>query len=330
MSRTAPTASHPSRAKRKPPVPPPGGWRPMEAAEILCPDVVALHRQGGEALEAAIEQDLRRLSWRANRRPEMRPDAWLTLRLLDALRRLDLRLTGRNPHDPLAPRTAVTPDVLRDACERDNGDGAIYRRWVLIGFRDGDVCSSKDSKETNFDALPARLADVRVEASSGGLVADRLGLPDSSLRPGGESPVLRPLRFALDAASECVLFEGGVKLRGQSARLVGALLPRFLEGAGAGRGPEGYVFVEARLLSRSLDVTEEALRRRVARLREDLAGQFRGVHAATLLENDFIENRPWAGYRLNPFLTVDVSLLRAAAAASGRVTNPDGDVTPFG
>ena len=75
MSRAAPTASHPSGAKRKPPMPPPGGWRPMEAAEILCPEAVALHRQGGEAPEAAISRDLHRLSARANRRPEMRPDA---------------------------------------------------------------------------------------------------------------------------------------------------------------------------------------------------------------------------------------------------------------
>jgi hypothetical protein len=142
--------------------------------------------------------------------------------------------------------------------------------------------------------------------------------------------VLRPLRFAVDAASECVLFEGGVKLRGQSARLVSELLPRFLEGARAGRGPDGYEFVASRPLSRSLGVTEEALRRQIARLRDDLAGQFRSVHAATLLENDFIENRPWFGYRLNPFLFVDVSLLRAAAAASGHVTHPDTDVTPFG
>ena len=54
MSRTARAASGPPRAKRKPPAPPPDGWRPMEAAEILCPDAAALYRQGGEALEAAI------------------------------------------------------------------------------------------------------------------------------------------------------------------------------------------------------------------------------------------------------------------------------------
>ena len=332
MSRTALTASHPPRAKKKRPVPPPGGWTLMEAAEILCPEAVALYRQGGEALEAAVSQDQHRLSARAKRSPEIRPGIWLTLQLLDALgRRPDLQLTGRNALASGADRAQVPADVLRNACERDNRDDTIYRRWVHIDFRDDRASSGRDFPPTHFDPAPhSHWADVRVEASSGGLVADRLGLPDSSLRPGGRSPVLRPLRFALDAASECVLFEGGVKLRGQSARLVGELLPRFLEGAKAGRGPEGYGFVGSRPLSRSLGITRESLRRRVARLREDLAGQFRSVHAATLLEDDFIENRPWAGYRLNPFLIVDASLLRAAAAASGHVTHPDADVTPFG
>ena len=110
MSRTAPTASHPSRAKRKPPAPPPGGWRPMEAADILCPDAAALYRQGGEALEAAISRDLHRLSARANRSPEIRRDAWLTLQLLDALRRRpDLQLTYRSPFDAVAPRADRPP-----------------------------------------------------------------------------------------------------------------------------------------------------------------------------------------------------------------------------
>ena len=112
---------------------PPDGWRPMEAAEALCPDAAALYQRGGEALDAAMGDELHRLSVRANRSPEIRPDAWLTLQLLDALRgRPDLRLTGRNPYDPLAPRTTVPPDVLQDACERDNRDQATRRRWVQI------------------------------------------------------------------------------------------------------------------------------------------------------------------------------------------------------
>ncbi len=168
MSRSAPTGSNPSRTKRKPPVPPPGGWRPMEAAEILCPEAAALYRQGGEALEAAISQDLHRMSARAKRHPELRRDAWLTLQLLDALRRRpDLQLTGRNPYAPLERRTPVTADVLRDACERDNGDDAIHRRWVHIDFRDGRLSSGHDVPPTHFNpAQPQHLADVVVEACS--------------------------------------------------------------------------------------------------------------------------------------------------------------------
>ena len=168
MSCTARTASRPSRAKRKPPAPPPGGWRPMEAAEILCPDAAALYRQGGEALEAAISQDLHRLSAQANRSPEMRPDAWLTLQLLDALRRRpDLQLTGRNPFSPLAPRTAVTADVLRDACERDNGDPPS----TAVGCTSTSAIAASSAATTlpptHFNqAQPSHLADVLIEARS--------------------------------------------------------------------------------------------------------------------------------------------------------------------
>ena len=82
----------------------------MEAADALCPRRGGALRQGGEALEAAISQDLHRTSTRANRKPEIRPDAWLTATsgsrtLLALLQRPDLQLTGREPAgDPLAPR----------------------------------------------------------------------------------------------------------------------------------------------------------------------------------------------------------------------------------
>ena len=61
----------------------------------------------------------------------------------------------------------MTADVLRDACERDNGDDAIYRRWVHIDFRDGHVASGRDFPPTHFDpAQPSHLADALIEASS--------------------------------------------------------------------------------------------------------------------------------------------------------------------
>jgi hypothetical protein len=159
----------------------------MEAAAILCPDAAALYRQGDEALEEAISQDQHRLSARAKRSPEIRPDVWLTLQLLDALRgRPDLQLTGRNPFAPLERRTAVTADVLRDACERDNGDHAIHRRWVLIDFRHGRASSGHDVPPTHINpAQDSHLADVRVEASSASPAQPGLpaGETDGTVRP---------------------------------------------------------------------------------------------------------------------------------------------------
>jgi hypothetical protein len=140
----------------------------MQAAEILCPDAVVPYRQGGEALDAAIAKDLHRLRKQAVRDPNTRSDAWLTLQLLDAIRRRpDLQLTGRNRFSHLAPRAPMEFDVLQAACERDNGDETIGRRWVLISFRTDHLSSSRDYPPTYLDdTIPANWADVRIEAAS--------------------------------------------------------------------------------------------------------------------------------------------------------------------
>ncbi len=70
-------------------------------------------------------------------------------------------------NNAVAPRTALTADVLRDACERNNGDDVIHRRWVLIDFRDGRASIGHDVPPTHTNpAQDSHLADVRVEASS--------------------------------------------------------------------------------------------------------------------------------------------------------------------
>jgi hypothetical protein len=168
-----PPASHGSfwpmsgtaRRSRRP-MPPPVGWTPTEAFDILCPSAATLVKERGEALENAINQDLHRLSFRVICRPEHHLDAWRTLQLLEAVRRRpDLQLTGQNPYAPLASRTAVAPDVLEAACERNNNDQAVLRRWVHIDFRNGRISSGHDVPPTHFDARQAQqLADVRIEA----------------------------------------------------------------------------------------------------------------------------------------------------------------------
>ncbi|TDH58270.1 hypothetical protein E2C06_33435 [Dankookia rubra] len=147
---------------------PPGGLTPIKAAEMFCPEAFAIYRQGGEALEAAIRSEAHRMSARAMRRPELRADAWLTLQLLDVIyRRPDLNLTGRNPNASLAPRTAVDPDVLQAACERNNSDQAMHRRWVEIDFIRDLISSGRDLVTTIDLGQPDQKVDARIESSNG-------------------------------------------------------------------------------------------------------------------------------------------------------------------
>jgi hypothetical protein len=147
-------------------MPPPVGWRPAKAFDILCPSEAALFKEGGEALESAINQDLHRLSFRVVRYPEVLPDAWRTLQLLDAVRRRpDLQLTGRHPYTTLGHRVAVEPDVLEAACERDNRDQAVRRRWVYIDFCNDRLSSNFDVPQTFMNVQQSQhLDDVRVVA----------------------------------------------------------------------------------------------------------------------------------------------------------------------
>jgi hypothetical protein len=159
--------SQSAAASTQKPVPPAGGWSLMDAADILCPLAAVTYREGGNALEAAVGNELHRLSARAIRHPELRPDAWLTLQLLDALcQRPDLQLTGRNLHDAMAPRSPIQPDILQAACGRDNRADAIFRRWVLLSFREDQAGTGHDVPPTHLNTTsPSHLMDVRVEMS---------------------------------------------------------------------------------------------------------------------------------------------------------------------
>jgi hypothetical protein len=156
----------------------------MQAAEILCPDAVTLYRQGGKALDAAIAKDLHRLRAQALRDPSTRSDAWLTLHLLDAVRRRpNLQLTGRSRFSHLAVRTPMEFDVLQAACERDNGDETIGRRWVHITFRTDHLSSARDYPPTYFDdTTPANWADVRIEAGATVLAPASAVVPDARVK----------------------------------------------------------------------------------------------------------------------------------------------------
>jgi hypothetical protein len=106
-----------------------------------------------------------------------------------------------------------------------------------------------------------------------------------------------------------------------------ALLPQFLAGQQRGEGADGFAFMTSEALAGDLRITAESLRRQVSRLRDSLARQFNTMFGALLHEDDVIENKPWSGYRLNPRLVQDASLLGGEIGVPPRVTSPPSDVT---
>jgi hypothetical protein len=153
----------------QPPVPPEGGWRLMEAADILCPHEARLYREGGPALEAAMAHDLRRLGARPMKAPQFRRDLWLTLRLLGELCRFSaLQLAGR-PYlkGPLAPRTAVPPGVLRAACRQDPGTPTDSGHWARFDFQHDHARIGFDYPTNHGEWAKADdLVEVRIERAS--------------------------------------------------------------------------------------------------------------------------------------------------------------------
>ncbi len=129
----------------------------------------------------------------------------------------------------------------------------------------------------------------------------------------------RPLVFALDEEHKRVLFHGGIEVKGAGFELVKALMKEFDEDLLAERSKHDFRFVPAGTLTKRLEIDgreidEPALRQRVTRFRKGLEKKFLDVLDLQLEVNDIIENDPWHGYRLNPYLLrVPATQIRDAA-----------------
>jgi hypothetical protein len=193
MSRPTDRVERNSSAAHRKPVPPLDGWRLMEAASILCPRAADLYKEGGEALEIAIGNDLHRLRARANDDVALRPSAWLTLQVLVGLcQHRDLQLTGRSCYNPLAPRVPIPPDKIRAVCTRDNRDSNTIRPWVQLDFRHDSASVGQDVPSHYFDsAQPASLTDVRIEASGPMMELSIASNLDEGVKPEFSSKLCR-------------------------------------------------------------------------------------------------------------------------------------------
>jgi hypothetical protein len=104
------------------------------------------------------------------------------------------------------------------------------------------------------------------------------------------------LEFSIDPLKPAVVFRGGISLEGANYRLVEQLLPDFRCAKAKG---SDVPFVAPGDLAQRLGLEDQSMRQQLTRLRSALEPLVVSMGVA-LDQDSFIENRPRAGYRINP------------------------------
>jgi hypothetical protein len=166
MTRARPDGTGSRPSVRAVAIPPISGWKLIEAATALCPSAVEIYRNGGEALQTAIERSPSRLSPSAIRDPGLRPGAWLTLQLLAALDdRADLQLSGQKT--VWAPSEKI-PRLILESTLKASTETVQDGYWCMILDFQRDVATTRCYLRDGSWApvLPHGLEYVRVNLAS--------------------------------------------------------------------------------------------------------------------------------------------------------------------
>jgi hypothetical protein len=145
-------------------------------------------------------------------------------------------------------------------------------------------------------------------------------LPSFQLPPSVVPTLLAQLPILFAVQGHSVEFNGGLTLKGQQAELILRLLPNYKLGISEGRRPEEFRCIRAPDLADALAVTEENLRRRIGRVREDIAKAYFDLFKLTLGTDAVIENVGGKGYRVNPMII----LVQPFQLSRSDVTNSNG------
>lgn len=110
----------------------------------------------------------------------------------------------------------------------------------------------------------------------------------------------RQFKMGVDGHKKKIAFADGPTVSGRGYELIAWLAERHREDLE--NGGTDFRFIRADALAREFGISEEALRKRIHRLRADIAKQFSDCYGYTPDEDDIIENAAWHGYRLNPYV----------------------------
>ncbi|MFN3626090.1 MAG: 7-cyano-7-deazaguanine synthase [Hyphomicrobium sp.] len=173
---------------------------------------------------------------------------------------------------------------------------ALFRNELPAGSL-LSICFARNSVEI----LPSSDYDSQAKA-----LVDRLSAP--------------VFEFAIDETRQTVVFRSAATLTQANFRIVEQLLPDFRSAKKEGRE---VPFTPPRTLAKRLRISEPSLRTQIRRLREALEPLV--VDLGLPLDNDsFIENRPHAGYRLNPAVReLSLADIRASTIPGAPPVAPD-------
>jgi hypothetical protein len=112
------------------------------------------------------------------------------------------------------------------------------------------------------------------------------------------------VKFAIDAEAKRVIFADGPELKGVAYLLILKLAEQFARDTQSGRPKDQFTFINTKELLASLNVDEPRLRARVREARSRLSKQFVEHIDYVIDEQEIIQSKRWAGYRLNPNLVL--------------------------
>jgi hypothetical protein len=110
------------------------------------------------------------------------------------------------------------------------------------------------------------------------------------------------IRFAIDVDARKIIFQGDFEIGGSAYELIEFLGKDFRADIEAGTFPDHHRFLAASDLAKRFKIEEASVRKRISRVRKALIEAFLEKAKRQIVPDDIIQNKEWAGYRLNPYL----------------------------
>ena len=205
----------------------------------------------------------------------------------------------------LGRTVSCVPGMSADSAARaildlHNRHGTAVRSVLEEGYR-------KYASELAGQTLPASCI-LRLVAGPGGISVPEVAQPDGpgpTLADDRDYTRSSKIRLAFDTTRNTVLVEGVRPIEGRAIfALLQALVEQHRRDGGIGLAPENHTFLDAHKLAESLDISVASLRRRIYRIRLQLADAFDMEAGLALSADALIENHRWKGYRLNPAVLI--------------------------